>query len=234
MDWAGEERVAARRASESARTRLQRLGAMALTDEELVTLVAGAKEPSALLGGGLKGLCIEPPENLLEHPALPDGGAHRLLAALELGRRAALTEESRPRLGSPQTIYDYARRHMLGLRREEFHVLCFSSRNVLLKHARVAEGSIDQCHIDPREALGPAIACRASGIVLLHNHPSGDPEPSVLDVSLTRQLRDGARLLCIKLLDHLVVGDRGFVSMLARGLLGEDDGRPWHTRLQEG
>lgn len=233
MEWAGEERGTGRRAAESARTRLQRLGATALTDGELLALVTGAREPEALLAGGLKGLCIEPAENLLEHPGLPGGGAHRLLAALELGRRAGLAEEARPRLGSPQTIYDYARRHMLGLRREEFHVLCFSSRNVLLKHARVAEGSVDQCHIDPREALGPAVACRASGVVLLHNHPSGDPEPSVLDVSLTRQLRDGARLLCIKLLDHLVVGDRGFVSMLARGLLGDDDGRPWRTRLQD-
>lgn len=234
MDCAGEERTLVRRAGDAARTRLLRLGAAALTDHELVTLVAGVTDPSELLAGGLKGLCLEPPENLLEHPALPEGAAHRLLAALELGRRATLTEEGRPRLGSPQTIYDYARRHMLGLRREEFHVLCFSSRNVLLRHARVAQGSVDQCHIDPREALGPAVACRASGIVLLHNHPSGDPEPSVLDLALTRQLRDGARLLCVKLLDHLVVGDRGFVSMLARGLLGGDDGRPWPGRLQDG
>ena len=68
-------------------------------------------------------------------------------------------------------------------------------------------GSVDQCHVDPREALAPAIACRATGIVLLHNHPSGDPEPSVQDVALTRQLKEGARLLCLRLLDHLVIGE---------------------------
>ena len=104
-------------------------------------------------------------------------------------------------------------------------MLCLSSRNVLLRHVRVAEGSVDQCHVDPREALAPAIACRATGIVLVHNHPSGDPEPSVQDVALTRQLREGARLLCLRLLDHLVVGESGYVSMLARGLLKGDDQR---------
>jgi DNA repair protein RadC len=103
------------------------------------------------------------------------------------------------------------------------HVLCLNSRNVLLRQVRVAEGSVDQCHVDPREALAPAIACRATGIVLVHNHPSGDPEPSVNDVALTRQLREAGRLLCIRLLDHLVIGDRGYVSMLSRGLLRGDD-----------
>ncbi len=208
---------------EQARGRLLRLGAGALTDAELVGLVAGARDATRLLEGGLKGLTLEPPENLLEHPALGEAGAARLLAALELGRRLGLKVDARPRLQSPQSIFEYARSHLLGLRREEFHVLCFSSRNVLLRHARVAWGSVDQCHIDPREVLGPAVACRATGVVLLHNHPSGDPEPSVLDVTLTRQLREGARLLCIKLLDHLVVGDQGYVSLLARGLLDGGD-----------
>jgi DNA repair protein RadC len=99
-----------------------------------------------------------------------------------------------------------------------------------MRHARVAVGSVDQCHVDPREALAPAVACRASALVLLHNHPSGDPEPSVQDVALTRQLGEGARLLCIRLVDHLVLSSSGYVSMLARGLLGDD--RPVAPRVQ--
>jgi len=217
-----------------AQLRVLRLGAAALTDAELVALVAGVHDDGTaqdLVSGGLKALVMEAPENLADDPRLGVAPAARLLAAAELARRLSLREDARPRLGTPQAIYEYVKHHFLGLRREELHVLCFNSRNVLLRHRRVAQGSVDQCHVDPREALGPAIACRATAIVLVHGHPSGDPEPSVTDVMLTRQLRDGARLFCVKVLDHLVLGDQGFVSMLQRGLL--DDDRPLtQARLQ--
>jgi DNA repair protein RadC len=223
----------AQRLEAQAEARLERLGPQVLADEELVALVCGASDAGALLDAGLAALSRESMENVLEHPALRRGGGARLLAALELGRRAAVRGESRPRLVTPADVYAYAKAHLCGLRREEFHVLCLSSRQVLLRHARVAEGSVDQCCVDPREVLGPAVASRASGLVLLHNHPSGDPEPSAHDVALTRQLRDGARLLCINVLDHLVLSDRGFVSFTQRGLLDLDDARAWATRLQD-
>ncbi len=220
---------------EVARARLVRLGARSLTDGELVGLLSGAereRDVAALLGDGLHALLTEPIESLLERRGLDADGVARLLAAAELARRLGHTRDERPRLATPHDIHEFARPLLFGLRREEFHVLCLNSRNVLLRHQRVAEGSVDQCHVDPREVLAPAIACRATGLVVVHNHPSGDPEPSVLDVTLTRQLRDGAKLLCVKLLDHLVLGDRGYVSMLARGLLGPEE-RPWAPRLFE-
>jgi len=154
-----------------------------------------------------------------------------VLAAGELARRLHHAHELRPRLHTPQAIYEWARKSLQGARREEVHVLCLNSRNVLLRQVRIAEGSVDQCHVDPRDALAPALACRATGFVLVHNHPSGDPEPSVHDVALTRQLREGGRLLCLRLLDHLVVGEKSYVSMLARGLLRTDDAA-WMARVQ--
>lgn len=214
------------RSTEEAKRRLLRLGPGALSNTELVGVLLGGEElkrAATLLEEGLKALLTDPPEALIEHYGLSPGETSRLLAAGELARRLHVTPELRPRLQTPQAIYEWARQQLVGARREEFHVLCLNARNILLRHVRVAEGSVDQCHVDPREALAPAVAVRATGIVLVHNHPSGDPEPSVQDVALTRQLREGARLLCIRVLDHLVVTDGSYVSMLARGLLRGDE-----------
>lgn len=222
------------KAGDDARRRLMRLGARALSNAELIGVLLGGEDltrATALVEHGLKALLTESPEALVEYRQLSPEEVSRVLAAGELARRLHTVSEERPRLQTPQGIYEWARKQLIGARREEFHVLCLNSRNVLLRHVCVAVGSIDQCHVDPREVLAPAITSRATGIVLLHNHPSGDPEPSVQDVALTRQLREGARLLCLRLLDHLVIGETSFVSMLARGLIkgGEDN---FTARLQ--
>ena len=232
-DWLNTERVVVREVDD-ARRRLMRLGAAALSNAELVGVLLGDTEltrATALVNEGIKALLAQSPEALVEHRQLTDEQVGRVLAAGELARRLHTAKEERPRLQTPQAIFEWARKLMVGTRREEFHVLCLNSRNVLLRHVCVAQGSVDQCHVDPREALAPAIACRATGIVLVHNHPSGDPEPSVQDVALTRQLKEGSRLLCLRLLDHIVIGETRFVSMLARGLIkGDDSG--FTSRLQ--
>jgi DNA repair protein RadC len=233
-DWLDGVRPAAASLREEAIHRLLRLGAAALSQAELVAIITGIDEPrrvGELVHEGLKALLTESPETLFTHRHLEAPQAARLLATGELARRLHDSREERPRLQTPQAIYEWARARLVGARREEFHVLCLSSRNVLLRHVRVAEGSVDQCHVDPREALAPAIAARATGLVLLHNHPSGDPEPSAHDVALTRQLREAARLVCIKLLDHLVLGESSYVSMLSRGLIKGDD-HAFLSRLQ--
>ena len=233
-DWLNSEENVVVKAVDEAQRRLMRLGASALSNAELVGVLLGGDQlgkAAALVSEGLRALLGEFPEALVEHRGLSDDEASRVLAAGELARRMYVSPEERPRLQTPHAIFEWARKQLVGARREEFHVLCLSSRNVLLRHVCVAVGSVDQCHVDPREALAPALACRATGIVLVHNHPSGDPEPSVQDVALTRQLREGGRLLCIRLLDHIVVGESGFVSMLARGLIKGDE-HGYLARLQ--
>ena len=194
--------------------RLKHLGARALSDDELIALVVGRP-----LGHSLRALLGETTQNLLEYRGLSPKGATRLVAAFELGRRALLATDPRPVMHSAKTLGDYARRHLMTLQREEVHVLCLSSRNALLHHARVAEGCVDQCSVDPREVFAPAVAMRASAIVLVHNHPSGDPEPSVSDVTLTRRLVEAGAMLGIRVLDHLVLGHLGWVSLAERGLI---------------
>lgn len=213
---------------QNARERLLRLGAQALGDAELLEVLLAASsragrdlpvwnESLLSIAGGLKGLLQQDAQTLCGKKGLGRARAVRLLAAVELGRRVIQSAEQRPRLRSPEEVFRYLSPKLGALRREVFHVLCFNARNVLLHDARVAEGSVSACPVDPREVFSPALTCRATAIVLAHNHPSGDPEPSVQDVSLTAQLARGAELLGLRVLDHLVLGDGRYVSLQARG-----------------
>jgi DNA repair protein RadC len=226
-ELAGKGPVGARLTGvEPLRERLFRLGVEALTDQELLGVVLGASPRAravaeALLAssGGLKSLVLEDPGELSARRGVGEGRAAQVLAALELGRRAQHATERRPRLRTPKEIHAYLAPTLSALRREVFHVLCFNARNVLLRDARVAEGTMNSCVVDPREVFAAAITSRASAIVLAHNHPSGDPEPSAQDLGLTAQLMDAGRMLGIKVLDHVVVGDGTYASMLERGEL---------------
>lgn len=204
------------------RARLFEYGLQALTLDELLHVVSGGPGAEAGIAdvGGLRGLAQGDPREVCALAGLSPARGARILAALELGRRAQRPSETRPRLRTPKEIFQYVWPSLGLLGREVFHVLCISARNVLLADVRIAEGTVDTCPVDPREVFRVALAYRATAVVLVHNHPSGDPEPSTQDVALTRQLVRGAELLGLKVLDHLVVGDGTFTSMLERGLLG--------------
>jgi len=207
--------------------KLLRAGAGVLDDRELLAVLLGPSARAApaialastLLerAGGLKALAVQEPQELCVRLRLGRARTAQLLAAVELGRRVQRSDERRPRLRTPAEVYAYLAPRLGALRREVFHVLCFNTRNILLHDARVAEGSVASCPVDPREVFTPAVIARASAIVLAHNHPSGDPEPSAQDVSLTAQLARGGALLNIRVLDHLIVGDGTYVSMQERG-----------------
>jgi DNA repair protein RadC len=229
---------------EGPRERLFRLGAAALTDPELLFVLLGSSlrtrglsEALLATSGGLKALVQQDPRELCARPGMGPVRTGQVLAALELGRRAQRVTERRPRLRTPREIHAYLSPHLSALRREVFHVLCFNARNVLLHDARVAEGTINACPVDPREVFAAAITSRATAIVLAHNHPSGDPEPSGQDLSLTAQLIEAGRVLGIKVLDHVVVGDGTYTSLLERGelpLLGAETRGPWNMAGEHG
>jgi DNA repair protein RadC len=217
---------------EEVRERLFKLGTSALTDLELLSVLLGAgprvsglAEELLAHSGGLKALLLKDPLELCSQPRLGPVRAAQVLAALELGRRAQRATERRPRLRNPREIYGYLAPNLSALRREVFHVLCFNPRNVLLADVRVAEGTMNTCPVDPREVYAAALTTRATAIVLAHNHPSGDPEPSMQDLALTVQLAEAGRLLGIKVLDHLVLGDGAYVSLMERGLLEDEEGK---------
>lgn len=212
---------------QGSRERLLDLGPAALADAELLAVLLGTgirgqsaraiAESLLAVGPGLKELCQREARELASLSGMGPARAAQLVAALELGRRAHKATERRPRLRTAAEIHRHLAPTLSGLRREVFHVLSFNSRNVLLNDARVAEGTMNSCPVDPREVFAAAIAARATAIVLVHNHPSGDPEPSAVDFALTAQLTEGGRILGIRVLDHVVIGDGSFVSLLERG-----------------
>lgn len=214
------------------RERLLRLGAHALTDPELLAILFGTgtranpvldlAESLVATGGGLKALAQSDPHELCALPGLGPARAAQVMAALELGRRAQMAGEKRPRLSTPEQIFRYAWPNLCGLGREVFHVLCLNSRNVLLRDVRTAEGTFDFCHVDPREVFRAALTARAAAVVLVHNHPSGDATPSGPDLNLTARLVEGANVLGLRILDHVIVGDRTYHSLLEHGQMPKE------------
>ncbi|HAA57124.1 MAG TPA: hypothetical protein DCE42_20330 [Myxococcales bacterium] len=146
--------------------------------------------------------------------------AAALQAAFALGRKIACKPLYRGQtfVSSRDVYLAYAPKLNI-LEQETFWILLLDQRNRVLKQQQVSQGSINRCTITPREIFTPALREKAVGMILLHNHPSGDPEPSTHDRKLTTQLREVSVLLGIKILDHIVVGDQSYVSFADRGWL---------------
>ena len=109
--------------------------------------------------------------------------------------------------------------HLQGLRVESFHALYLDAKGALLEWRRVSEGTLTASLVHPREVYAPAVTLRAAAVVVAHNHPSGDPEPSAEDRATTRRLQRAGRLLGVELLDHVVIAGPAYVSFLEQGWL---------------
>ena len=145
-------------------------------------------------------------------------------AALKIAQAAALRllEEEirdRPVLGSWQALLDYLRADMAHNPVERVRVLYLNSKNVLIRNEQMSEGSVDEAAVYVREVIRRALELHATAIILVHNHPSGDPQPSSQDIRLTRDIVDAGRHLGIAVHDHVIVGARGHTSMRAMGLI---------------
>jgi DNA repair protein RadC len=139
-------------------------------------------------------------------------------AALELGRRAACTPLA---LGEPMrdaaAVHAHFRGRLAQLERERFVLLLLDGRNRLMAELCISEGTLTAALVHPREVFAPAIRLAAAAIVVVHNHPSGDPTPSAEDIALTERLRRAGEVIGIRLLDHVVIGQGRFVSMSEAG-----------------
>ena len=215
-------------ADERPRERLARHGAGALSDRELVAVVLGTGSQSkpvmelaeGLMSRGLQHLAARTVRDLARENGLGAAKAGRLAAALELGRLVASGHGAdRPVLRTPDDVAA----HLLPLHGsrpvEVFGILALDARQGLKHEALVSIGCLTASLVHPREVFQEAIAARAASIVLFHNHPSGDPEPSPEDVALTRRLVAAGSLMGIEVLDHLVLGAGRYVSLKQRGVL---------------
>lgn len=146
--------------------------------------------------------------------------AARVLASLELGRRLAReTTVDRPRIQGPSDVYELCAPALRDLRQEEFRILLLNTQHTVLRELVITRGTLDASVVHPREVFREAISESAAAVILVHNHPSGDPAPSREDSEVTEQLAAAGRLVGIPVLDHVVVGDGRYVSFVEMGLL---------------
>ncbi|HJY85169.1 MAG TPA: DNA repair protein RadC [Candidatus Binatia bacterium] len=144
--------------------------------------------------------------------------AAQIKAALELGKRFAEEEiKQGEQFRSSADVFNHYREHLSGLKKEEFHVLLLDAKNRKIRDVRVSEGSLTSSLVHPREVFNPVIRESAAAVILVHNHPSGDPSPSQEDLHITRRLREIGEVMGVRVLDHIVIGKGKYVSFVDDG-----------------
>jgi DNA repair protein RadC len=210
------------------RERAIRSGVRALSNRELLALLLRAGTPGENVlelaehiltdTNGLRGLAARTLPELMRVRGIGQAKAALILAALELGRRAAENVDDRNKAVVREPA-DAAKllNDMRLLDREHFRVILLNTKNMVLGIEPVSIGSLNTSVVHPRECFKEALRYGANAVILAHNHPSGDPAPSRQDIDLTRRLVESGKILGIEVLDHIIVGDKNFVSMKERG-----------------
>jgi DNA repair protein RadC len=213
---------------ERPRERLLHHGPETLSDAELLAVLLGSGRAGenvvdlarSLLeeSGGLAGIVRSDGKELQRRKGLGPAKAAQVAAAIELGRRIQeIDPASRPSFATPEAVFAYFGPRLGGRAGEELHVAAVDPRSRLLARPSRVHGTSSAVPVQAAEVFREAIVLRANGVVLVHNHPSGDPRPSPQDVTVTKGLVAAGELLGITVLDHVIVGQGNFVSMKREG-----------------
>jgi DNA repair protein RadC len=205
------------------RETLVKQGADHLSDTELLEVLVspGCKGKKAAeiavdllqaFNGSLKDVCTATIHQLTQVKGIGFVKACRIKAGFELWKRTAAYCKDLE-IKSPQDAVNLLGPHMMYLKQEEFRVILLDSKRRLIRHCRVSLGSLDAALVHPREVLRPAITEGAAFIILVHNHPSGDPKASEQDILLTQELHLAGRVVSIEVLDHVIIGFRTYTSL---------------------
>ncbi len=222
-------RIADLHESDRPRERLASLGPQALTNAELIAILlrVGVPGENAVEVGqrllqkfiGLRGLHRAPLSELTDQHGIGEAKAAQIKAAIELGRRLTLeSPEERPAINSPADAASLVQYEMSALEQEHLRVILLDRRNRVLEILEVYKGSVNSSQVRVGELFKDAIRTNASALIIVHNHPSGDPTPSPDDVAVTRAIVQAGKLLDIDVIDHLVIGQEKWVSLKERGL----------------
>ncbi len=218
-------------AADRPRERLATLAASALSTSELLAILLGsggagrsaldlAGEVLIRFEGSLRRLGAAESGELQTIPGIGPARASTVAAAFELGRRMEAEPARRAdRVSGPGDVFRRLGPTLRDRRQEEFWVLYLDTQNRVLSERRITIGLLNSSLVHPREVFAPAIALAAASLILVHNHPSGDPDPSPEDLEVTFQLVESGRLIGIPVRDHIVIGDGAYASLLERGLM---------------
>lgn len=221
--------------AERPREKLIRQGADALTDAELLALILnigdGVSHRSALDLGrelmmhfrSLRALADASCAELQKVKGVGPAKAACILAALDLSRRIRERDdrpiESHTRFTSASQVFEHLNHEFRDRHKEQFMALLLDGKNRIIARARISEGSLNQSIVHPREVFNAAVRQSAAAMILLHNHPTGDPHPSVEDIEVTRRLSEAGQLMGIRVLDHIIIGENEFYSFADNGQL---------------
>jgi DNA repair protein RadC len=219
-------------AEDRPREKLIRSGPGSLENTELLAILlrtgnASTQETAldqgrALLArfGSIRALGDAGMSELCQIKGIGPAKAAQVKAAIELaGRLGERKFEAGSRFRSGQDVFDHFRHALGDLKKESFHVVLLDRKNRKIKDVRISEGSLTSAPVHPREVFHPVVKESAAALILVHNHPSGDPDPSPEDLEITERLKKVGELLGVKILDHVIIGRDSFVSLAERGYL---------------
>jgi DNA repair protein RadC len=215
---------------ERPRERLQKFGPEALSAQELLALVIGRGIPNKsvmniaqeLLAkfGNIKAISQATIEELSQIKGIGLAKAAQIKACFELGRREELEPELKHfDIKDPEAVVKAIRASIKDKAKEHFKLILLNPRNKIIGISTISIGTLNASLVHPREVFKDAITHSAASVVLAHNHPSGDPEPSEDDLKITKKLVDSGKILGIEVLDHIIIGKNNFCSFKERGLI---------------
>lgn len=215
--------------SERPRERLARLGPQALNNAELIGILlrVGVEGENAVqMGqrllnnfGGIRGLHRATFDEVVRERGIGRAKAAAIKAAIELGRRLSLeSPEERPSIGSPGDAAQLVQFEMQALEKEHLRVILLDTRNHVIEIKEIYRGSLNASVVRVAEVFTPAVRRNAASLLVVHNHPSGDPSPSQEDINITRALVQAGKLLEIEVLDHIIIGQGRYTSLKERGI----------------
>ena len=218
---------------ERPRERLLRVGAESMGLVELLAIIirTGTRGESVLLTaqkllsvfGNLHSIAQASVAEICKIKGIGKAKAVQIKAAIELGKRLN-DPDYRPEgpgkpVQTPEEAYKSMQSKLSGKKKEYFYILCLNTRGRVNDTRQVSIGNLDSSLVHPREVFKDAISTLASTVILVHNHPSGDLEPSAEDINLTKRLVEAGELLGIPVIDHIIVSDRGYISLKSRNLI---------------